>query len=345
MIAGIRETGSKFHEWIRQQLADGQPIEQNIQVAERVKRAAIHFSAELGQIIGHLQNCSISTDNRGNAKEVNDRLKEFFGALALRQHLFSGFSVAMDLDDWHQKKRSFQVPSFGINVYGGDNGSKKELSHPALYWQLKQLRDAISSRKELPLYLVASSKTIEELVTYLPHTEDELERINGFGKVKVKNYGGEFLELIRNYCEEQGLVSNMPVAESKVTKKKRAKEGELTPAGDTIGKKGAKPVSQKVDTRAESYRLYREGMSIRDIAAERGFVLQTIEGHLAHYIETGDLTIEGLVSPDKIELIADAVARLESVSIGGVKGLLGDAVSFGDVRFFLAWRNSQNKEG
>lgn len=346
MVAALRETGLKFHEWIKQQLSGSLPMEENVQLADRVKRAAVHFSGEVKQMIAHLQNCTVSTDNKGYAKDVNDRLRDFFGTLALRQHLFFDFSISVDLDAWQQKKRSFQVPAFSVNIYGGDTGSRKSLSHPSLYWQLKQLRDSISSRRELPLYLVASSKTIEELVTYLPLTEEDLERINGFGKVKVKNYGSEFLELIRNYCEENGLSSNMPVVEPKATKKKKQKEEDLSPANDPVNgiiEKAGKTRLPKVDTKAESYRLYKEGLSIKDIATARSFVLQTIEGHLAHYIENGDIGIAELVASDKVALIEDAITRLDSVSIGAVKGLLGDAVSFGDIRFVMAWKNG--KEG
>ena len=346
MVAALRETGLKFHEWIRQQLSGASPMEENVQLAERVKRAAVHFSGEVKQMIAHLQSCTLSTDNKGYAKDVNDRLKDFFGTLALRQHLFFDFSISVDLDSWQQKKRSFQVPAFSINVYGGDAGTRKSLSHPSLYWQLKQLRDSISSRRELPLYLVASSKTIEELVTYLPLTEEDLEKINGFGKVKVRNYGAEFLELIRNYCDENGLSSNMPVVEPKSAKKKKQKEESLTPANDPGGdviEKAGKTRPPKVDTKAESYRLYREGLSIKDIATTRGFVLQTIEGHLAYYIENGDIGIEEVVSGDKIDLIQEAITKLDSVSIGAVKGLLGDAVGFGDIRFVIAWRNGRDR--
>jgi len=345
MIAALREMGMKFHDWIRQQIADGSSMESNTQLGERGKRAAVHFSGELGRIIQHLQNCTISTDNKGNAREVNERIKEFSGTMALRQHLYNGFSIAIDLDSWQQRKRSFAAPSFSVNVYGGEAGTKKTVAHPGLYWQLKQLRDSISSRKELPVYLVASSKTIEELVTFLPQTEEELERINGFGKVKVKNYGSEFLELIRSYCEENGLSSNMPVLEPKASKKKKQKE-DLTAANNLVEDVMEKPgkVRQlKSDTKTESFRLYKEGMSISDIATTRNFVLQTIEGHLAHFVETGELAIGEFVSPDKMDLITDAIGKLETVTIGSVKGLLGDAVSFGDIRFVFAWRNGGGK--
>lgn len=335
LIASLRETGLKFHDWIRLQLESEPDVANNIQLVERVKRASTHFSGEVQRVISHLQSCTISTDNKNYAREVNDRIKELFGALAIHQFLISGFSVDVDLELWQQKKRKFQQPSFSVNVFGGSVETRKNLPHPGLYWQLKQLRDAISARKEQPLYLVASSKTLEELVTYLPQDEKELERISGFGKVKVGSYGAEFLEIIRSYCQENALSSNMPPP--KEAKRKKEKVGEVMP--EKLSEK--KDTVKKPDTKGESYRMFREGLKIPEIASVRGLVLSTIEGHLAHYVQQRDIAIDELVPAEKVSLVNEAIGKIETVSVGGLKGLLGEAVSFGDIRFVLAWRNSQ----
>jgi hypothetical protein len=339
-VAGMRETGLKFHEWIRQQLLGGILIRENVALAERVKRAASHFSGEIRQLISLLQSCTISTDNKNYAREVNESLRDLFGEMSLHQHLLAGFSVDTDLEDWQQKRRSFLQPSFSVNVFGGSAESKGDLKHPALYWQLKQLRDSISSRKEQPLYLVASSKTLEELVAFLPQTEAELERIKGFGKVKVKSYGGEFLEIIRAYCDERGLGSNMPEEPVKVSKKKK----EESPAGSEqkskvkATAKAESPKAAKPDTKQESYRLFREGVSIGDIAIFRELAISTIEGHLAYFVQSGDIEISELVPGEKVKAVQDALSQVDAVSLGALKTVLGDSTSFGEIKWVLAWR-------
>ncbi|RYZ81015.1 MAG: hypothetical protein EOP04_24790 [Proteobacteria bacterium] len=333
-IAVIRETGEKFHEWIRQQLLLPLSIDENIQLQERVKRAAQHFGKELSVSLAHLQACSISTDNRGHAREINDNVRELFGSFSLRHHMLQGFSVEIDLDAWQQKKRSFQSPSFSVNVYGGTAEAKKGLVHPALYWQLKQLRDSISARKEQPLYLIASSKTLEELVTFLPQTEEELEQISGFGKVKIRTYGSDFLELIRSYCEENGLSSQLPERKVSTSKKVFAKEKAVKP-----------PAEGKTNTKAESYKMFREGRSISEIAAIRGFTEQTIQGHLAHYIQMGEIAISELVPDPVVILINDAISKIEMPSLGAVKAIVGDAASFGDIRLVMAANNYRQGMG
>ena len=335
-IATVRETGGKFHEWIRQQLLLPLTIDENTQLSERVKRAAVHFSSELQQMVVHLQNCSISTDNKNHAREVNEGLRELFASITFHQFMLQDFSIDMDLDGWQQRKRSFVQPSFSINVYGGAAEARKNLKHPALYWQLKQLRDSISSKKDQPLYLVASSKTLEELVRYLPQTEEELEQISGFGKVKIRSYGKDFLELIRAYSEENGLSSSIP-------EKKQAKKNVAEKEKPVKEKRLKEPAKQKMDTKAESFRLFREGKSINDIAGLRSFTVQTIENHLAHYVQRGEISIEELVPAENIQTINEAIGRLELVTIGSVKSAVGESISFGDIRMVLAW-NSYNQD-
>lgn len=79
-----------------------------------------------------------------------------------------------------------------MNAYAGASDKRVDLQHPALFYQLKKLRDAICAKRNLPIYLVAGSKTLEEMATYLPLTVDELELISGFGKAKAETYDHSF---------------------------------------------------------------------------------------------------------------------------------------------------------
>lgn len=346
-IGSIRETGLKFHEWIRQQVLQEPFMELNTVLAERVKRASVHFNGELRQLINLLKECSLTTSNKANAREVNERIRELFAMCSLHSYLLENFSVEMDLNEWQQKKRSFLQPLFSVNVFSGSDEATKSLMHPGLYKRLKKLRDSISTKREMPIYLIAGSKTLEELANYLPQTEDELVRIKGFGKVKVQKFGSEFLEIIRNYCSENGLSSNMedmassPEAEAGSNAKGMGDASEIGGGSGSIVKRGGR---KKFDSRAESFRMYSSGMTPGDIASLRGLTVQTIEGHLAHYVEAGEILIDRLVSEEKREAILKAAGSLETPSLGAIKGLVGDAVSFGEIRLVLAWRKGASRE-
>jgi ATP-dependent DNA helicase RecQ len=94
---------------------------------------------------------------------------------------------------------------------------------------------------------------------------------------------------------------------------------------------------KKPDTKAETFRLYEEGRTLAEIAKERNLTVQTIEGHLAHFVETGAIKIESLVSREKIILIEPALKEFEKgSSLNKVKETLPSAIGYGDIKLVLA---------
>ena len=99
----------------------------------------------------------------------------------------------------------------------------------------------------------------------------------------------------------------------------------------------------KVDTKAESFKLYKEGKSIPDISKERNLTAQTIEGHLAYFVEIGEIQISELVSREKIVLIEPALKNFQGGNITHIKEKLGSNVSFSEIKLVLASHEFQKK--
>jgi uncharacterized protein YpbB len=230
--------------------------------------------------------------------------------------MLQGFTGKFNMETFHGRKKNFVTPSFTVNAYAGASEKKVEVAHPALYFRLKKLRDTICARKNQPIYLVAGSRTLEEMSNYLPQTVDELEQVSGFGKTKVETYGKEFLAIINEYSQENDLSSTIT---AKVPKRKRKER-----------------TGPKVDTKAETFNLYTQGKKIVEIAKERKLTTQTIEGHLAHFVENGTIKVEDLVGREKILAIEAVVAEVGDASITQLKEKLGSSISFGEIRLVLA---------
>jgi hypothetical protein len=324
----LQATALKFHIWMRARFQQLGLLEENTLLQTKARDGAIHFIKEIQGIIALLQQSPVVTDSRLHTKEFNDNAKEVFADLSLKFWLLKGFNGKTDIDTWHQRRKNFTLPAFTINAYGGANEQRVQSPHPVLYHQLKKLRDTICSQKDLPIYMVASSNTLDELSSYLPQTAHDLEQIKGFGKTRIESYGKQFLDIIIAYCEERQLSSQIKEKEPKKKQKDKAEKNERKP---------------RTDTKAESLRLYKEGMSIGSIAEVRSLTSQTIEGHLAHYIETGDINIEELVSSDKLVLIEPVIKELNGGPISPVKEKLGDAVSFREIKFAIAWSAFKEK--
>ena len=78
-----------------------------------------------------------------------------------------------------------------------------------LFVQLKNLRRDIAEKEHVPAHIVFSDATLLELATYLPTSVGELQRISGFGEVKINRYGELFLQAVAVYCQEHALASRM----------------------------------------------------------------------------------------------------------------------------------------
>ena len=74
----------------------------------------------------------------------------------------------------------------------------------------------------------------------LQRSEKELLKISGMGKIRVQKYGEEIIELIEEYCRENGI--------NKHNEQKR---------------------EHKKPTKQISFELFKSGLSIKEIAKER----------------------------------------------------------------------------
>lgn len=65
---------------------------------------------------------------------------------------------------------------------------------------LKQLRLEIAREEHLPPFAIFPDRSLLEMATYFPQTDEEFLSINGVGSIKLQNYGERFLSAIKNFC-------------------------------------------------------------------------------------------------------------------------------------------------
>ncbi|HEX2534957.1 MAG TPA: helix-turn-helix domain-containing protein [Chitinophagaceae bacterium] len=95
-------------------------------------------------------------------------------------------------------------------------------------------------------------------------------------------------------------------------------------------------------TRVLSLELYRAGKTVQEIAAERNLTVSTIEGHLASYIESGDIAISEIVSEDRLPVIVKAIEESEPRTLGTIKSKLGSKYSYGEIKAVLSYLQVQD---
>ncbi|MDO4616103.1 MAG: DNA helicase RecQ [Lachnospiraceae bacterium] len=69
--------------------------------------------------------------------------------------------------------------------------------------QLKAVRLSIAREEHVPPYIVFSDKTLVDMAVKVPTADEEMLQVSGVGAHKMLKYGGQFLNAIRDFAEEE----------------------------------------------------------------------------------------------------------------------------------------------
>lgn len=190
------------------------------------------------------------------------------------------------------------------------------VSYPILLQELKQLRDQVARKGNLPPDLIFSDATLLELATYLPLSLIDLEKIPGFGNVKIGKYGSAFLNVIRSYCRENKLSSMVHLKNQKNNRSDKQKTN---------------------DSKRYSFQLFKEGKTIESIAAIRDLAISTVEGHLNYFIRSGELDIHEILPKQKVSFLLKEVQDSEGYAAAPLKEKLGDDYTYREIRAVISY--------
>ena len=307
--------------------------EENEAAQKRIVSAVAHFTKEWETLYQTIPQSPAITDSKMIALAYNNELRALYHAISLRLALLKSCAHGFHTEVYNKAKKEFSTGNVSVNAYAGSNERKTENAHPDLYRQLRQLRDTICADLEVPIYMVCGSAALDEMSQYLPSTPAQLAQITGFGKVKVQQFGERFLRIINRYADEHSLTST--IADKKVKKQRKEKDKD----------DADKPVAEtKPDTKKETFILYKQGKALDEIAEQRKLSKQTIEGHLAYFVQEGMVSVDELVTREKLVLIEPALEDYDGKTLGSVKNKLGDDISYGEIRLALAWKEFLKKD-
>ena len=198
--------------------------------------------------------------------------------------------------------------------------------HPDLFDELRVLRRQQAEQENVPPYVIFSDATLLELASYLPHTKEELSQISGFGTFKIEKYGELFLALISEYCAKNNLTS-------KISEKKPKKQ--TTPKKENQYQAG---------TYTTTFQMYKSGNNIEDIAKMRNLSVNTIQTHLANFVEVGTIKASELMDTNKIDPVISFAKTQTILSLKAIKEELGEAFSYFEIHVALAFYKWQERE-
>ena len=93
------------------------------------------------------------------------------------------------------------------------------------------------------------------------------------------------------------------------------------------------PKEPKTPTKEISYNLYKQGMTVDQIAEERGFVRSTIIGHLIPYVKEGKVGLRALISSAHEKKIRDFMkAHPDIEHFSEIKEAMGDGIDYSEIK-------------
>ena len=199
----------------------------------------------------------------------------------------------------------------------------------ALFETLRSVRTELARTAGVPPFVVFSDASLIDMATYLPLSEDDMHHISGVGEVKYQRYGETFLTAIQQFCQAHSLDTLMHL---------KSKRAERTPANNAQRNNESATASATASTSTfkVSLALFKSGKNAAQIAQERGLSVGTIEGHLARFIQSGEIALNELLTPEKAQTIREALAQIEYTgALSPIKEHLGDGFTYGEIRAVL----------
>ena len=183
---------------------------------------------------------------------------------------------------------------------------------PTLSAMLKDLRKKVSKRLERPPYVIFQDVSLEQMATDYPVTLEELKNIQGVGEGKVKQpYAQEFVDLIKQYCEENGIERQVDMRVRTVAKKSMLKV----------------KIIQSIDRQ----------VALDDIATAQGIEFEELLDEVEAIVYSGtklniDYFLEEVMDEDHIDDIYDYFTESDTDKLSVAQDELGDEYSEDEIR-------------
>lgn len=307
----VIEVSGKFMAQVKQLLVSNPEPETNEALQARISKASDYFVGKIAEIVSEpLKDISIETDNKAVRKQLEEALKNVRIESGFKNLCLDAMSGGFEIQKYLNIKAKSILESQQVKISKSTAVKPDaEIAHPLLLSKLKDWRTRKSHEINLPAYMILHQKAIHSIIKMLPANQSELKKVKGIGKDKLAKYGTELLEIIQDYCAAQ----RIPIEQAPVEMLK----------------------ADKIKSREISYTFLKEGKSISEIAVIRNMAPTTIEGHIAHYIETGEIPIATFVNEEIVDLISNAFENQNDYRMAPVKEVLGDQVSWSEIRFVL----------
>ncbi len=289
-------------------------LEANLQLQDRIIKGEAWFREKTSQQLQvAFDQAGFETDNKAVRKQIEESCDKIGELLYVKTTCLEAVSKGLQVKNYLEARAKAMLGKEKpksrkktLDVVAGITSR-----HPVLYEQLYNWRATVAEEDQMPHYVVLPQATLIEITNMLPVTPSQLKTISGIGKKKLKKYGDEIIQMVKDYCEDEKIIKQDVVKE----------EPDEFP--------------RKKPSREISFDLFREGKIISEISQLTKLAISTIEGHLAYFVGQGKLTANQFVPEDKIAKIREFCNSHPNDGLGEAKSHLGNDYSFSELKFAI----------
>ncbi len=193
-----------------------------------------------------------------------------------------------------------------------------------LFELLRNVRKEIGMKEGVPPYIIFPDTSLREMSEYFPQTEKEFLKIKGVGESKLEKYGEVFLQVIRQYIEENNIINK-----------------NFHPNEENTEKHG----DEKVKSHRITFNLYKEEKEIEEIMKERNLKQSTIEEHLFQCVLEGEKIDLDLFIPKEYEKeIEKVIKKIGAEKLKPIKESLPEEISYTAIKAVIHKHNSNENK-
>lgn len=303
------EVAEKFYIQMSGMINQHGGAEGNELLNQRIARAVDYYVQKIKEHIEEpLEQASFRTDNKAIRKRLSDVFDRIEQELEVRK------ACLVSMKDGFSVQKYLQVRAGAVIEKPAKSARSKvafvDVQNPEFYKLLVGWRAQKSEETGLDESRIIRHPVMAAISAKLPVSAKSLKAVKGMGGKKMQQFGSDILSLILKY---------------------KADRGEAIPSD---AKREVEYAS--LDTKEISLRMFGENRSIADVAKRRGFATSTIEGHLAHFIGTGELDIFDVMDKKKYKKIEELTKTGDNILASEIKDKLGDEFSYGEIKMALA---------
>ena len=173
-----------------------------------------------------------------------------------------------------------------------------------LFEELRTVRKEIAKEKGMPAYIIFHDATLKEMSVRKPKDGEEMMQIQGLGEAKFRNFGQQFLDIIRQFEPEEP-----------TKKKKKLKE----------------------NTYDKTWQLIQDGLSVDEIALAKEVSKQTVMNHFIKLKQDRKaVDLSEFITESDVDRVKNAVKALDSpIGLKPIFEHLKEEVSYDKIKIAL----------